>query len=265
MNTNTIKNRKNEIVEDLKSGKRLFRTVAPFELLTLIADLDPINFFRGTAVLADQLGADPMEMVQMCTAEQLTPPAVDVARHTFLMDDARTEINRYKYERGLLGDDEILAFALFLVVDSALVNDALEYDEVEFDDVAELVNHVASRIKFLMSCLRESRFDVLNSIIQYTKAKKSEGIDTVYLFPTIKADDGGFLDYYKAMTEKDEYPKYVVKEIQKFNEALKDRLDNESEDDGDETTDNAEDGEDDDGSSNYDDYEEPLVERDFEG
>ncbi len=257
MNTNTINYRKHQITEALKSGTPLRDAVAPGEFLALVAHLDPLSYGRGSNVLGGQLNVDEDEQFEYEITEQLGDAAVEVARQTYLMDDVRAEINRHKFANGLLADDEILAFALFLVVDSALVNDALDSEEMEFDDVADLINHVAKRIKFLLSCIRNGRLDILNTVIQYTKLKKTENIDTVFLFPTFEADDGGTLEYYKAMTDKNAYRNYFQQELDKSkaqyeeSKRLSELL-------------NAEEDDEDAYSDNYEDDREPLVERDFE-
>ena len=71
-------------------------------------------------------------------------------RNSFLMDPVRAKLNKIKYEKGLIPDDEILAFALFLVGNSRIVEEYDVIDENELYDMAELVNSTANRLKFLL-------------------------------------------------------------------------------------------------------------------
>lgn len=166
-------------------------------------------------------------------------------RNAFSTDPVRMKLSQFKYESGLIPDDEILAFVLFLVADSDLVEYASATGEVEFDDLADLLNHMANRAKFLLMCLREGRFDILNAVVQFARKYKSEQIDTIFCFDKVEPDDGGLADYYKAMTDHDAFA------------TLND----------DPTEDDFDDGEEyDDKLDEYDrDEEEPAVERDFEG
>ena len=59
-------------------------------------------------------------------------------RNAFSTDPVRMKLSQFKYESGLIPDDEILAFVLFLVADSDLVEYASATGEVEFDDLADL-------------------------------------------------------------------------------------------------------------------------------
>ena len=102
------------------------------------------------------------------------------------------------------------------------------------------------------------RLDILNTVIHFIKVQKSDEIDTVFLLPTFDADDGGVLEYYKAMTDKDAYKAYFKKECGRLraqytkNERQQAEL-------------NADDGDESNNYNNYEDDKEPLVERDFEG
>ena len=201
MNTNQINNRKAQIIESLKAGLGLRNAVAPGELLALVSNADPINFERGVGVLTMQTGVDSDEMLDYQINNECCESALEVARHTVYMDPERSMINAYKYENSLIPDDELLAFALFFIADSDLVTSANETDEVEFDDVANLINHMANRMKFFFTCLREKRYDILNLIVHYARKYKSEDIDTRFCFDTVTPDDGGVIEYFNSLVD----------------------------------------------------------------
>ena len=201
MNTNQINNRKAQIIECLKAGLGLRNAVAPGELLALVSNADPINFERGVGVLTMQTGVDSDEMLDYQIDNECCESALEVARHTVYIDPERSMINAYKYENSMIPDDELLAFALFFIADSDLVTSANETDEVEFDDVANLINHMANRMKFFFTCLREKRYDILNLIVHYARKYKSEDIDTRFCFDTVTPDDGGVIEYFNSLVD----------------------------------------------------------------
>ena len=201
MNTNQINNRKAQIIESIKAGLRLRNAVAPGELLAFVSNADPLNFERGVGVLTMQTGVDSDEMLDYQIDNECCESALEVARHTVYMDPERSMINAYKYENSLIPDDELLAFALFFIADSDLVTSANETDEVEFDDVANLINHMANRMKFFFTCLREKRYDILNLIVHYARKYKSEDIDTRFCFDTVIPDDGGVIEYFNSLVD----------------------------------------------------------------
>ena len=201
MNTNQINNRKAQLIESIKAGLALRNSVAPGELLALVSNADPINFERGVGVLTMQTGVDSDEMLDYQIDNECCESALEVARHTVYMDPERSMINAYKYENSLIPDDELLAFALFFIADSDLVTSANETDEVEFDDVANLINHMANRMKFFFTCLREKRYDILNLIVHYARKYKSEDIDTRFCFDTVIPDDGGVIEYFNSLVD----------------------------------------------------------------
>ena len=201
MNTNQINNRKAQLIESIKAGLALRNSVAPGELLALVSNADPINFERGVGVLTMQTGVDSDEMLDYQIDNECCESALEVARHTVYMDPERSMINAYKYENSLIPDDELLAFALFFIADSDLVTSANETGEIEFDDVANLVNHMANRMKFFFTCLREKRYDILNLIVHYARKYKSEDIDTRFCFDTVIPDDGGVIEYFNSLVD----------------------------------------------------------------
>jgi len=201
MNTNQINNRKAQFIESIKAGLGLRNAVAPGELLALVSNADPINFERGVGVLTMQTGVDSDEMLDYQIDNEFCESALEVARHAVYMDPERSKINAYKYENSLIPDDELLAFALFFIADSDLVISANETGEVEFDDVANLINHIANRMKFFFTCLREKRYDILNLIVHYARKYKSEDIDTRFCFDTVTPDDGGVIDYFNSLVD----------------------------------------------------------------
>ena len=201
MNTNQINNRKAQLIESIKAGLGLGNAVAPGELLALVSNADPLNFERGVGVLTMQTGVDSDEMLDYQIDNECCESALEVARHTVYMDPERSMINAYKYENSLIPDDELLAFALFFIADSDLVTSANETGEVEFDDVANLINHMANRMKFFFTCLREKRYDILNLIVHYARKYKSEDIDTRFCFDTVNPDDGGVIEYFNSLVD----------------------------------------------------------------
>ena len=201
MNTNQINNRKAQIIESIKAGLGLRNAVAPGELLALVSNADPLNFERGVGVLTMQTGVDSDEMLDYQIDNECCESALEVARHTVYMDPERSKINAYKYENSMIPDDELLAFALFFIADSDLVISANETGEVEFDDVANLINHIANRMKFFFTCLREKRYDILNLIVHYARKYKSEDVDTRFCFDTVTPDDGGVIEYFNSLVD----------------------------------------------------------------
>lgn len=258
MNTKHMINRKAALIQSLADGKDIRHAVAPAEFLRLAALTDPLDFDRGVSALLDHTKADEGEFFGYQFDNECYAAALEVGRNTFFMDPVRAKINKYKYESGLLADDEILAFALFLVIDSMLVTEAQDSGELEFDDVANLINHVANRIKFILMCMHDGRYDVLNTIIQYVRKYKAEEVDTLYCFDTVTPDDGGVIDYFKAMTDHECYGEFYDNLCEERRLAYEARKSFEGFH-ADESP------EDDDEDDCEDEYEEPLVERDFEG
>ena len=117
-------------------------------------------------------------------------------------------MNKYKYENALLADDEILAFALFLVGDSLIVKETEDDEDIDFSIAADLVNHVAKRLKFLLMCMNMGRYDVLNTVIQFARHEMKTPINTMYCFDAVEPNDGGVTNYFKVMTDRDEYAKH---------------------------------------------------------
>ena len=256
MNTNQINNRKAALIQSIKNGLPLDYSVAPGEFLALVAHTDPVNFSRGFDMLLQQTKADESEFFGYQFENECYEDKLEMVRNTLYMDPVRAQINRFKYENGLIPDDELLAFMLFLIADSDLVTYANETGEVEFDDLATLINHMANRAKFLLMCFRDNRFDILNLVVQYSRKEKSKQIDTLYCFDTVEPDEGGVIGYYKTLTsieaDAGKYaPAFETKEC-KRNLGLSD-----DEDDYDEDDDYEDEFE--------DELDEPLVERDFEG
>ena len=258
MNTKQMINRKAALVQSLANDTDIRHAVAPAEFLRLAALTDPLDFDRGVSALLDHTRADEGEFFGYQFDNECYAAALEVGRNTFFMDPVREKINKYKYENGLLADDEILALALFLIIDSTLVTEAQDFCEFEFDHVANLINHVANRMKFLLLCMRDGRYDVLNTVIQYVRKCKAEEVDTIYCFDTVTPDDGGVIEYFKAMTDHEAYGEYFDKLCEERRLAYEARKScNRSCAD--------EDSENDDEDDCEEDYEEPLVERDFEG
>lgn len=260
MNTNQINNRKAALIQSIKNGLPLDYSVAPGEFLALVAHTDPVNFSRGFDMLLQQTKADESEFFGYQFENECYEDKLEMVRNTLYMDPVRAQINRFKYENGLIPDDEILAFVLFLIADSDLVAYATETGEVEFDDLANLINHMANRAKFLLMCLRDNRYDILNLVVQYARKEKSDQIDTLFCFDTVEPDDGGVIGYYRTLTDKDAYyEKYGDGCIPAFagKERMRDLGLSDDEDDFDEDNDYEDEVE--------DELDEPLVERDFEG
>lgn len=256
MNTNQINSRKATLIQSVKNGKPFRLTVAPGEFLALVAHTDPLNFNRGFEMLREQTKVDDDAFYDYMVENECSEEKLEMVRNSLYMDPVRAQINRFKYENGLIPDDELLAFMLFLIADSDLVTYANETGEVEFDDLATLINHMANRAKFLLMCFRDNRFDILNLVVQYARKEKSKQIDTLYCFDTVEPDEGGVIGYYKTLTsiEADagkNAPAFETKEC-KRNLGLSD-----DEDDYDEDDDYEDEFE--------DELDEPLVERDFEG
>lgn len=267
MNTTTAANRKYAIANAIKSGKRIDHAMTPGELLGLAAFSDPLNYNRGRDMLCKQIGADDDELFDFEMDNELSDDALELARHSFMMDDTRNELNRIKYGNALIADDEILAFAYFLVTGSDIIETANNFCEVEYDDAANLVNHVANRLKFLLVCLREGRYDVLNMVIRFVRKNSDPDIDTLSIFPDVVSDDGGVVEYYQAMVDPRAYAVYREKERAKMlgdSEGFR-ATENATKTDEDEYADEDEDAEEDDCDNDSEDFEEPLVERDFEG
>ena len=157
MNTNQINSRKATLIQSVKNGKPFRLTVAPGEFLALVAHTDPLNFNRGFEMLREQTKVDDDAFYDYMVENECSEEKLEMVRNSLYMDPVRAQINRFKYENGLIPDDEILAFVLFLIADSDLVAYATETGEVEFDDLANLINHMANRAKFLLMCLRDNR------------------------------------------------------------------------------------------------------------
>lgn len=261
MNTNQMHNRKMALANALKNGKPFRYAVAPGELLALIAHSDPLDFGRGTELLLKQTKANESDFYEYQFDNRCYESALEVARNTYYMDPVRAEVNKFKYENGLLADDEVLALALFFLADSDAVINCADYGEAEFDDFANLVNHVANRMKFLLLCMRDGRYDILNTVIQFARAKKTSDIDSIFCLDTVEPDDGGTIDYFKAMIDHEAYANYCLKEHEKEPTRKTQRKVSFSDDDSDTDSDDDFYGDDD-----YDDDTgEPIVERDFEG
>lgn len=205
MNTNHSFNRKAALQQSIAHGKSLTKSVAPAEFLSLVAYTDPLNFDRGVHLLADQIGVKETDIRTYQRENECYEASLESMRNAFSTDPVRMKLSQFKYESGLIPDDEILAFVLFLVADSDLVEYASATGEVEFDDLADLLNHMANRAKFLLMCLREGRFDILNAVVQFARKYKSEQIDTIFCFDKVEPDDGGLADYYKATTDHDAF------------------------------------------------------------
>ena len=258
MNAKQNYNRKAALIQSVKNGNSLDHSVAPGEFLALVTHTDPLNFERGLCMLLDQIKADEGEFFGYQHENECYENGLETARNTLFMDPVRSQINRFKYEKGLIPDDEILAFVLFLIADSDLVAYATDEGEVEFDDLANLINHMANRAKFLLMCLRDNRYDILNLVVQYARKEKSEQIDTLFCFDTVEPDDGGVIDYYKILTNHEAFGRKcdIDEEVRRAAYAArKNMADLDAYDDEDEDED----------CDTSDDFEEPLVERDFEG
>ena len=261
MNTNQINNRKAALIQSIKHGIPLNESVAPGEFLALVAHTDPVNFNRGFEMLREQTKVDANEFYDYVVENECSEEKLETVRNTLYMDPVRTKINKFKYENALIPDDELLAFVLFLIADSNLVSCTNESGGVEFDDLANLINHMANRVKFLLVCLRDKRYDILNLVVQYARKKKSDQIDTLFCFDTVEPDDGGVIGYYKTLTRHEAFaktdgggctPAFATKECMRDLGLCNDEDDVDEDDDY----------EDDDYE---DELDEPLAERDFEG
>ncbi len=257
MNERFILNRKKEIAEGVKFGKEIRRIVAPGELLALIGNTDPVCYDRGVEMLCRQIGLPSEDLFEYQLDENLNEDSLYAARDTYLMDSTREELNRYKYLHGLIPDDEIIAFAMFLVADADIILNGLEDGEIAIDDVSDLVNHVSGRIKFLLTCIQTGRYDVLNTVIQHVKRNMLGKVETLLLNPQVAADDGGVVEFYEAWTDIGAYNEFHERECAERRAAYE-------EDDLEGDEEGCEDDYYDDKEYSNDD-EEPLVERDFEG
>ncbi len=260
MNTNQINSRKAALIQSVKNGNSFNKSIAPGEFLALVAHTDPVNFNRGFEMLREQTKVDDDDFYDYMVENECSEEKLEAVRNTIYMDPVRAKINKFKYDNGLIPDDEILAFVLFLIADSDLVSNANETGEVEFDDLANLINHMANRAKFLLLCLRENRYDILNLVVQYARKEKSDQIDTLFCFDTVEPDDGGIISYYKTLTD---HKAFVEAQGKSHGSAYtaEDRMHDLG------LCDDDEDDYEDDVYENEDEEEldEPLVERDFEG
>lgn len=266
MNTNQINNRKAAFAIAMENDNSdLHHAIAPAELMAILHHCDPLHYDAGIDVLLETTEVDETLLMEYMDSNACGEHDWNSALNTFLMDPVRAQLNKIKYEKGLLADDEILAFALFLVGDSLLVKEALTGREPEYDDTADLVNHVASRLKFLLMCINEGKYALLNTAIEYARREMSAFVDTSFCFDEITPSDGGVIEYYQFMTDHrvfgKKYGEWKNQFKQKFKEerakmaceGLKKRLRTVVNED--EETDEISPSE----------YDEPLVERDFEG
>ena len=208
MNTNQINAKKELFIRAMeKDNKDLIHAVAPAEMMTIIHKCDPLHHHNGENHLLEISNADELCFDNYCFDNHCGESDYMVARDTFLMDPVRAELNKIKYEKGLITDDELLAFALFLVGDSLIVKEHEEDEDIDYRATANLVNHVASRLKFLSSCMNLARYDMLNTIIQFARQDMDTPIDTSYCFDEVEMEDGGVLDYYGRMTDVKEFTK----------------------------------------------------------
>ena len=259
MNTNQINNRKAEFVLAMKENNRdLYRAIAPAEMMALLHNCNPVHYEEGIDVILNNTDASEDMLMEYIDSNYCWEHDWNSALNTFLMDPVRAKLNKIKYEKGLLGDDELLAFALFLVGDSLLVLKTENGDDPDCCDTANLVTHVAQRLKFLTHCMNGERYDLLNTVIEYARHEMETPVDTAYCLDTVEPHDGGVLSYYNVMTDhkafaqehekwKSAFRKKVESEqikkcISGIKEKIKDAL-------------------------NFSDKkdEEPMVERDFEG
>lgn len=271
MNTNQIRNRKAAFMMAMaENHKDINHAVAPAELMAIIAHTNPIQFEDGVGTLFMQSGVDEETYYDYLMRRQCNDESLAEIRHSFLMDPVRAKLNKIKYEKGLIPDDEILAFALFLVGNSRIVEEYDVIDDNELYDMAELVNSTANRLKFLLQCMNEGRYDILNTVIQFTHKVMETNVDTVYCFDEVIPEDGGVLDYYKRMTDRVEHGKIfdVETEMERaFWEGYQKNYDDRSRKQAENMTPPVKcynDDEDDEIPMRVND-DEPLVERDFEG
>lgn len=265
MNTKAISNRKKELKDAIKAGMNITEAISPAELLALVISTDPLDVGNGCLLLSKQLGLneDSAELDEyLLNSQMFDNNSHESARETFLMDDVRKKRNKYKYENGLLTDDEILAFTLFLISDADLISAFNNYGEIEYDDISDLINHVSSRMKFLLQCFAGHRYDILNTVCQYVRENKTGDIDTFMVYTDVGVDDGGVIDYFKKMTDtyafNPDYENELSQRIvgKRMDEYLSEVIPNSHL--GEINSTEREDY----GKPNY---EEPLVERDFEG
>lgn len=257
MNTKHIQNRKAAfaIAMENHGSSYLPTTIAPAEMMALVANSDPLNFWNGVNDLTEYANADENDMMEYMLNNQCSDESLSEIRHSFLMDPIRNKLNKIKYEQGLIPDDEILAFALFLVGDSLLVREADTDSYICFDDSATLVNHVANRLKFLCLCMSDGRYDLLNTVIQYARKEMCTTVATNFVFDEVEADDGGVAEYYRTMTDPEAFKKRYEANEEAFRKAMKTRAKDKNifiDDQNDDIPTRA-------------DQDEPLVERDFEG
>ena len=254
MNTNQINNRKAEFVLAMKENNRdLYRAIAPAEMMAIIHKCDPLHYHNGENHLLEISNADELCFDNYCFDNHCGESDYMVARDTFLMDPVRAELNKIKYEKGLITDDELLAFALFLVGDSLIVQENEEDEDVDYRAKANLVNHVASRLKFLASCMNLARYDMLNTVIQFARQEMDTPIDTSYCLDEVEMKDSGVLNYYDRMTNVKAFTRLhdmeeglrvlARKAAEKMVEEYRKKV----------------------GDKKIESEEEPLVERDFEG
>lgn len=251
MNTNQINNRKAALIQSVKNGNPFNKSIAPGEFLAVVAHTDPVNFNRGFEMLREQTKVDDDDFYDYMVENECSEEKLEAVRNTLYMDPVRAKINKFKYDNGLIPNDEILAFVLFLIADADLVTYANETGEVEFDDLANLINHMAARAKFLLMCLRDNRYDILNLVVQYARKEKSDQIDTLLCFDTVEPDDGGVMDYYRELTSHEAFSSKLDRDAKICEAAMREREMMERFSSG----------------GNEDEYkqDEPLVERDFEG
>ena len=271
MNTKQISNRKAAFMLAMaEDPKDINHAVAPAELMAIIAHTNPIQFEDGIGTLFMDSGVDEETYYDYLMRRQCNDESMAEIRNSFLMDPVRAKLNKIKYEKGLIPDDEILAFALFLVGNSRIVEEYDVIDENELYDMAELVNSTANRLKFLLQCMSEGRYDILNTVIQFTHKKMETNVDCVYCFDEVTPEDGGVLEYYKQMTARVEHGKTFDHETE-MEKAFWERYQKSYDDWSRKQTENMSppvsrynDDEDDEIPKHMND-DEPLVERDFEG
>lgn len=202
MNTNQINAKKEFFIRAMeKDNKDLIHVVAPADMMAIIHRCDPLHHYNGENHLLEISNADELCFDDYCFDNHCGESDYMVARDTFLIDPVRAELNKIKYEKGLITGDELLAFALFLVGDSLIVKEHEEDEDVDYRATANLVNHVASRLKFFAMCMNGERYDMLNTVIQFTRQEMDTPIDTSYCFDEVDMEDGGVLNYYARMTD----------------------------------------------------------------
>ena len=107
MNTNQINSRKATLIQSVKNGKPFRLTVAPGEFLALVAHTDPLNFNRGFEMLREQTKVDDDAFYDYMVENECSEEKLEMVRNSLYMDPVRAQINRFKYENGLIPDDEI--------------------------------------------------------------------------------------------------------------------------------------------------------------